>query len=73
MNTLFVQGDRWYKFDDGDVTEVNMQDNDELKNQCWGGEYLSEVVYCFASLILGLLKGLSFGYGMSNKFKILQI
>ena len=36
-------GDRWYKFDDGDVTEVNMEDDEELKTQCWGGEYMSEV------------------------------
>ena len=34
---------RWYKFDDGDVTEVNMEDDEELKTQCWGGEYMSEV------------------------------
>ena len=37
------QGDAWFKFDDGDVTEVCMEDDEELKNQCWGGEYLSEV------------------------------
>ena len=36
-------GDKWYKFDDGDVSEVNMEDDEELKNQCWGGEYMSEV------------------------------
>ena len=40
---MFRQGSKWYKFDDGDVTEVFMQDDEELKNQCWGGEYLSEV------------------------------
>jgi len=40
---IFRQGSKWYKFDDGDVTEVFMQDDEELKNQCWGGEYLSEV------------------------------
>ena len=28
-------GDRWYKFDDGDVTEVNMEDDEELKTQLW--------------------------------------
>ena len=32
-------GDRWYKIDDGDVTEVNMEDDEELKTQlchrCW--------------------------------------
>jgi len=36
-------GDKWYKFDDGDVTEVNMQEDEEFKSQCWGGEYMSEV------------------------------
>ena len=40
---IFREGSKWYKFDDGDVTEVMMQDDEELKNQCWGGEYLSEV------------------------------
>ena len=33
----------WYKFDDGDVTEVKMEDDEELKAQCYGGEYMSEV------------------------------
>ena len=33
----------WYKFDDGDVTEVKMDDDEELKAQCYGGEYTSEV------------------------------
>jgi hypothetical protein len=37
------QGGKWFKFDDGDVTEVNIADDEELKNQCWGGEYMSEV------------------------------
>jgi len=36
-------GDKWFKFDDGDVTEVNMADDEEFKSQCWGGEYMSEV------------------------------
>ena len=34
---------RWYKFDDGDVTEIKMDDEEELKAQCYGGEYMSEV------------------------------
>ena len=41
---MFRQGTKWYKFGDGDVTEVLMQDDEELKNQCFGGEYLSEVI-----------------------------
>lgn len=34
---------RWYKFDDGDVTECKMEDDEEMKNQCFGGEYMGEV------------------------------
>ncbi|XP_071163274.1 ubiquitin carboxyl-terminal hydrolase 9X-like isoform X2 [Mytilus edulis] len=34
---------KWYKFDDGDVSECKMDDDEELKNQCFGGEYLGEV------------------------------
>jgi len=34
---------KWYKFDDGDVTECKMEDEEEMKNQCFGGEYLGEV------------------------------
>lgn len=34
---------QWYKFDDGDVCECNMDDDEELKNQCFGGEYIGEV------------------------------
>ena len=48
---MFRQGEKWYKFDDGDVTEVSMEDDEELKNQCWGGEYLSEVCLIFLPLI----------------------
>ncbi|CAH1782281.1 unnamed protein product [Owenia fusiformis] len=34
---------KWYKFDDGDVTECKMEDDEEMRNQCFGGEYLGEV------------------------------
>ncbi|XP_076338950.1 ubiquitin carboxyl-terminal hydrolase 9X-like isoform X1 [Tachypleus tridentatus] len=34
---------RWYKFDDGEVTECKMEDDEEMKNQCFGGEYMGEV------------------------------
>jgi len=34
---------RWYKFDDGDVSECLMHDDEELKNQCFGGDYNGEV------------------------------
>ena len=34
---------KWYKFDDGEVTECKMEDDEEMKNQCFGGEYLGEV------------------------------
>ncbi|XP_075815088.1 ubiquitin carboxyl-terminal hydrolase 9Y-like [Microtus pennsylvanicus] len=33
---------RWFKFDDGDVTECKMDDDEEMKNQCFGGEYMGE-------------------------------
>ncbi|XP_053404353.1 probable ubiquitin carboxyl-terminal hydrolase FAF-X isoform X2 [Mercenaria mercenaria] len=34
---------KWYKFDDGDVSECKMDDDEEMKNQCFGGEYMGEV------------------------------
>ncbi|KAK3589909.1 hypothetical protein CHS0354_034922 [Potamilus streckersoni] len=34
---------KWYKFDDVDVSECKMEDDEEMKNQCFGGEYLGEV------------------------------
>lgn len=34
---------RWYKFDDGDVSECRMDDDEELKKECFGGEYTGEV------------------------------
>ncbi|XP_064082430.1 probable ubiquitin carboxyl-terminal hydrolase FAF-X isoform X2 [Macrobrachium nipponense] len=36
---------RWYKFDDGEVTECKMDDEEEMKNQCFGGEYVGEQVF----------------------------
>uniref|UniRef100_A0A8C1LPE6 USP domain-containing protein n=1 Tax=Cyprinus carpio TaxID=7962 RepID=A0A8C1LPE6_CYPCA len=39
-NSSDGQKDRWYKFDDGDVTECKMEDDEEMKNQCFGGEYM---------------------------------
>lgn len=38
---------KWYKFDDGDVTECKMDDDEEMKNQCFGGEYMGEVFMLF--------------------------
>ncbi len=32
----------WFKFDDNDVSEFKM-DDEELRNQCYGGEYTGEV------------------------------
>ncbi|XP_054272313.1 probable ubiquitin carboxyl-terminal hydrolase FAF-X isoform X2 [Macrosteles quadrilineatus] len=43
---LHRQGDgsaRWYKFDDGEVTECKMDDEEEMKTQCFGGDYMGEV------------------------------
>ena len=37
------QEPKWYKFDDGEVSECKMDDDEEMKNQCFGGEYLGEV------------------------------
>lgn len=37
------QPPKWYKFDDGDVSECKMDDDEEMKNQCFGGEYLGEI------------------------------
>lgn len=34
---------KWYKFDDGEVTECKMDDEEEMKTQCFGGEYMGEV------------------------------
>lgn len=34
---------KWYKFDDGEVSECKMDDDEEMKNQCFGGEYLGEI------------------------------
>ncbi|XP_074025512.1 ubiquitin carboxyl-terminal hydrolase 9X isoform X2 [Leptinotarsa decemlineata] len=34
---------RWYKFDDGDVSECRMGDDEEMKVQCFGGDYMGEV------------------------------
>lgn len=34
---------KWYRFDDGDVSECKMDDDEEIKNQCFGGEYMGEV------------------------------
>lgn len=34
---------RWVKLDDGDVTECAMHDDEEMKAQCFGGEYMGEV------------------------------
>lgn len=35
--------EQWYKFDDGEVTECKMQEDEELKVQCFGGDYMGEV------------------------------
>lgn len=42
-NNVGSSGGKWYKFDDGDVTECKMDDEEEMKNQCFGGEYMGEV------------------------------
>ncbi|XP_065177789.1 probable ubiquitin carboxyl-terminal hydrolase FAF-X isoform X1 [Sycon ciliatum] len=37
------QPDRWYRFDDNEVTECKMEDEEEMKAQCFGGEYMADV------------------------------
>jgi len=34
---------KWYKFDDGEVSECKLDQDEEMKNQCFGGDYLGEV------------------------------
>ncbi|PSN47507.1 putative ubiquitin carboxyl-terminal hydrolase FAF-X [Blattella germanica] len=34
---------KWYKFDDGEVSECKMDDEEEMKSQCFGGDYMGEV------------------------------
>ncbi|OQR72358.1 putative ubiquitin carboxyl-terminal hydrolase FAF-X-like [Tropilaelaps mercedesae] len=34
---------QWYKFDDGEVCESKMDTHEEMKNQCFGGDYVSEM------------------------------
>lgn len=29
----------WYKFDDTDVNDCKMDDDEELRSQCFGGDY----------------------------------
>lgn len=31
---------KWYKFDDGEVNECKLDQEEEMKNQCFGGDYL---------------------------------
>lgn len=40
---------RWVKLDDGDVTECAMHDDEEMKAQCFGGEYTGEVSLSIAA------------------------
>lgn len=35
--------EQWYKFDDGEVTECKMHEDEEMKAQCYGGDYMGEV------------------------------
>lgn len=34
---------KWYKFDDGDVSECRMSEDEEMKIQCFGGDYMGEI------------------------------
>ncbi|XP_055852640.1 probable ubiquitin carboxyl-terminal hydrolase FAF isoform X2 [Episyrphus balteatus] len=35
--------EQWYKFDDNEVTECKMNEDEEMKVQCFGGEYMGEI------------------------------
>lgn len=39
----FKGHEQWYKFDDGEVTECKMNEDEEMKVQCFGGDYMGEV------------------------------
>jgi hypothetical protein len=41
---------KWYKFDDGEVSECKMDDEEEMKTQCFGGDYMGEVSRIFLCL-----------------------
>ncbi len=34
---------KWFKFDDGDVSECKLDEDEEMRIQCFGGEYMGEV------------------------------
>lgn len=58
LTSFYRQADgtaKWYKFDDGEVTECKMEDEEEMKTQCYGGDYMGEVSN-FISIKL-LIKG----------------
>lgn len=38
------------KLDDGDVSECAMHDDEEMKAQCFGGEYMGEVRQIYADI-----------------------
>jgi ubiquitin carboxyl-terminal hydrolase 9/24 len=42
---------KWYKFDDRDVSECKMDDDEEMKNQCFGGEYMGRVCWLNAHIL----------------------
>ncbi|XP_058833231.1 probable ubiquitin carboxyl-terminal hydrolase FAF isoform X2 [Topomyia yanbarensis] len=35
--------EKWHKFDDGEVSECKMNEDEEMKAQCFGGDYMGEV------------------------------
>lgn len=37
--------EQWYKFDDGEVSECKMHEDEEMKAQCFGGDYMGEVFF----------------------------
>jgi ubiquitin carboxyl-terminal hydrolase 9/24 len=50
----------WYKFDDTDVSDCKMDDDEELRSQCFGGDYPAQsfdqpVMKRYVSISLSIL------------------
>lgn len=48
LSLIFIKrsnnaNEKWFKFDDGDVSECKIHEDDELKAQCFGGDYMGEI------------------------------
>lgn len=48
--------EQWYKFDDGEVTECKMNEDEEMKAQCFGGDYMGEIYDKFKTYAISATK-----------------